>query len=250
MYDQLIAAFRLDNTPLLAISALTFLFGYLEYVYSFALTFREKRAPYPVWMHTFYLAHDSTWALLMLKAAAAHDWNWFLTATGVALMIWNVFEIINIYLAVTIERQDVWGEFHRGEVSLGSALLSVVLQVAAFYCIVNILIGFMGAGSVLQWFLFTNMLIAAVPGVLWMKRGARDNSRTGASMGLAILILVATVNTFLPCSMWVQAMPEVFDVPWFYASGVVFTAIAAFHLYTLAKLPPKPRQPGKRKPIW
>src|SRR3546814_4699619 len=93
-------------------------------------------------------------------------------------MIWNVFEIINIYLAVTIERQDVWGEFHRGEVSLGSALLSVVLQVAAFYCIVNILIGFMGAGSVLQWFLFTNMLIAAVPGVLWMKRGARDNSRT------------------------------------------------------------------------
>src|SRR3546814_12428403 len=75
----------------------------------------------------------------------------------------------------------------------------------------------MGAGSVLQWFLFTNMLIAAVPGVLWMKRGARDNSRTGASMGLAILILVATVNTFLPCSMWVQAMPEVFDVPWFYA---------------------------------
>src|SRR3546814_4680011 len=92
------------------------------------------------------------------------------------------------------------------------------------------------------------MLIAAVPGVLWMKRGARDNSRTGASMGLAILILVATVNTFLPCSMWVQAMPEVFDVPWFYASGVVFTAIAAFHLYTLAKLPPKPRQPGKRKP--
>src|SRR3546814_4661769 len=71
------------------------------------------------------------------------------------------------------------------------------------------------------------MLIAAVPGVLWMKRGARDNSRTGASMGLAILILVATVNTFLPCSMWVQAMPEVFDVPWFYASGVVFTAIAA-----------------------
>src|SRR3546814_13568376 len=123
MYDQLIAAFRLDNTPLLAISTLTFLFGYLEYVYSFALTFREKRAPYPVWMHTFYLAHDSTWALLMLKAAAAHDWNWFLTATGVALMIWDVFEIINIYPAVTIERPDVRGEFHRGEVSLGSELL-------------------------------------------------------------------------------------------------------------------------------
>src|SRR3546814_15061534 len=101
-------------------------------------------------MHTFYLAHDSTWALLMLKAAAAHDWNWFLTATGVALMSWNVFTSINIYLAVTIERPDLLGEFHRGEVSLGSALLSVVLQVAAFYCLVNILLGSMGSGSVLQ----------------------------------------------------------------------------------------------------
>src|SRR3546814_12970671 len=101
-------------------------------------------------MRKFYLAHDSSWDLLMLKAAAAHDWNWFLTATGVALMIWNVFEIINIYLAVTIERQDVWGEFQLGEVSLGSALLSDVLQMAAFCCIVNILIGSMGAGGVLK----------------------------------------------------------------------------------------------------
>ena len=250
MYEQLIAAFRLDNVPLLAISALTFLFGYLEYVYSFALTFREKKAPYPVWMHTFYLAHDSTWAVLMLKAAASHDWNWFFTATAIALMIWNVFEIINIWMAVTIERQHVFGAFFPGKVTLGDALLSVALQVAAFYCVVNILIGFMGAGSILQWFLFTNMLIAAVPGVLWMQRGRKYKNREGASMGLAILILVATINTFLPCSMWVLAMPQVFDTPWYYITGVVFTAIAAYHVYALAQLPPKPRQHGQRRPIW
>jgi len=250
MYDQLIAAFRLDNVPLLAVSALTFLFGYLEYVYSFALTFRERKAPYPVWMHAFYLAHDSTWAVLMFKAAASHDWNWFFTATAIALLIWNLFEIVNLYLALTLERQDIWGDFFPGKVTLGNALLSVVLQVAAFYCVVNILIGFMGTGSILQWFLFTNMLIAAVPGVLWIKRGRQTNSRAGASMGLAILILIATINTFLPCSMWVQAMPDVFDVPWFYLTGVVFTAIAAFHVCALSRLPPKVPVPGQRKPIW
>lgn len=124
------------------------------------------------------------------------------------------------------------------------------LQLAAFYCLINILIGFMGEGSILQWFLFTNMLIAAVPGVLWMKRGRRDNSRTGASVGLAIVILIATINTFLPTSMWVQAMPEVFHTPWYYITGVVFTAIAAYHLYMLAKLPPKQRLPGEKRPIW
>jgi hypothetical protein len=212
MYSQLIAAFRLDNTPLLAVAALTFLFGYLEYVYSFALTFRERKAPYPIWMHTFYLAHDSSWAVIMFGAAASHQWNWFFIATACALAIWNIFEVINIYMAVTVERQDVFGDFYPGKVTLGNALVSVALQLAAFYCLVNILIGFMGIGSILQWFLFTNMLIAAVPGVLWMKRGRKDNSRAGASMGLAILILLATINTFLPSSMWVQAMPEVFNV--------------------------------------
>lgn len=250
MYDQLMAAFRLDNTPLLAITAVTFLFGYLEYIYSFALIFREKKAPYPIWMHTFYLAHDSSWAIILFMAAASHEWHWFFTATAIALLVWNIFEIINIYMVITVERQEVFGEVFSRPVTLGNALLSVGLQLAAFYCLINILIGFMGQGSILQWFLFTNMLIAAAPGVLWMKRGRRDNSRTGTSMGLAIVILIATINTFLPTSMWVQAMPEIFDTPWYYVSGVVFTAISAFHVYTLAKLPPKPLVRGQKRPIW
>jgi hypothetical protein len=249
-YAQLMSAFRLDNTPLLIVAGITFLFGYLEYVYSFALMRREHRAPYPVWMHTFYLAHDSSWAVIMLVAASRHDWYWFFTACGIALMIWNCFEMYNIYKAVTIERQEIWGDYYRGEVSVRQAVLNVTLQVAAFYTLVNILIGFMGAGSIMQWFLFTNMLIASAPGVLWMRRGARENSRRGTSMGLAILILIATVNTFLPTSMWVLAMPEMFDTPWYYVTGVVFTAIAVFNLYHLSKLPPKDRLAGQRKPVW
>ncbi|MEV6348039.1 hypothetical protein [Actinoplanes sp. NPDC051851] len=238
-YDELMRVFTLDNTPLLVVSAITFLFGYLEYVYSFALMWKEHRAPYPVWMHTFYLAHDSSWAAIMLWTAAHHGWNWFFTTCGVALMIWNFFEVFNIWKAITVERQEIWGDYHRGPVSTRYAAFNVAVQVAAFYCLVNILIGFMGAGSILQWFLFTNMLIAAAPGVLWARRGVRDGSRRGTSMGLAILILIATVNTFLPSSMWVLAMPEVFDKPWYYVTGVVFTLIAALNLYQLSRLPAK-----------
>jgi len=57
-------------------------------------------------------------------------------------------------------------EYYGDEVSLRQALINVVLQLAAFYCLINILIGFVGQGSILQWFLCTNMLIASAPGVL------------------------------------------------------------------------------------
>ncbi len=250
-YDQLIDAFTLDNWPLLISAAVTFLFGYLEYIYSFALIRREKRAPYPVWMHTFYLAHDSTWAVIMLVAASRYEWNWFLTTVGIALIVWNLFEVYNIYKVLTIERQEVFGGVVKGEVTLGQAVLFVVIQLAVMYTFVNILISFMGPGSILQWFLFTNMLIAAAPGVLWMKRGAQEDTRYGASLGLGIVILLGTINTFLPgANMWVLAMPEVFSTPIYYLTGVVFVAIAAFNLYNLTRLPAKTPTAEIPRPVW
>jgi FtsH-binding integral membrane protein len=130
------------------------------------------------------------------------------------------------------------------------AVVNVLIQLAIFYCLINILIQFMVEGSILQWFLFTNMVMAAGPGILWMKRGKMSGSREGASIGLALLIVAATVNTFHPVSMWVLAMPEVFNTPWYYISGVVFTFVAAFNAYQLAKLPPKNQVSQQKRPIW
>ena len=56
-------------------------------------------------------------------------------------------------------------EYYGDEVSLRQALINV------------------GQGSILQWFLFTNMLIASAPGVLWMKRGARPIHAKGPLKG-------------------------------------------------------------------
>jgi hypothetical protein len=61
-------------------------------------------------MHTFYFAHDSIWCIRLFLAASEHDWNWFLTGTSAALLVWNGFEGCNLYMTVTVERQDIWGK--------------------------------------------------------------------------------------------------------------------------------------------
>ena len=250
-YDQLMDAFTLDNTPLLIAAAVAFFFGYMEYIYPFLLMRREKRDPYPVWMHTFYLAHDSSWAVIMLLAASRNDWNWFLTTVGIALLVWNVFEVYSIWHVLTVERQHVYGDYVKGEVTFGKAALLTGIQIPAMYALVWILIGFMGEGSIMQWFLFTNMLIAAGPVAFWLKRGATENSRSGLSMGLAVIILLGTINTFLPgANMWVLAMPEVFSTPVFYLTGVVFVSIAAFNLWKLSRLPKKVPTAEIPRPVW
>jgi hypothetical protein len=40
----------------LLVSAVAFGLGYRVYVYCILPLARERRSPYPVWMHTFYLA--------------------------------------------------------------------------------------------------------------------------------------------------------------------------------------------------
>lgn len=96
-------------------------------------------------------------------------------------------------------------------------MINIFVQLAAFYAIVNLVIAYIGEGS---------------------------------SVGLAIVILLGTINTFLPAGMFVLAMPDVFGAPWFYIAGAVFTAIAAVSLYRVARFPSKPRIEGVKRPIW
>lgn len=244
--DEVMRAFSLDNTGLLAVAAFTFFLGYMEYIYSFRLVLREKLAPYPMWMHTFYLAHDFTGALVFYSLARHNDFFWFFAATSVALLIWNCFEIYNIYKGITLERQEIWGAYHTEPVTVPQAFLSTIGQILLFVAIVNLGRMYMADVSMLKWFSITNMVMAVAPGFLWARRKTRD----GASLGLAIVILVATVNTFLPgINMWAQVSPY-FHQPWYYAMGVVCIGFAVRNLVVLLKLPAKTRTEGAKRPIW
>lgn len=246
MYEEVISAFTFSNVPLLVVAGLAFALAYWQYIYSFRLVRREHKDPYPIWMHTFFLAHDSSWAVILLFAAPRYHWHWFLTATPIALFVWTLFEVFCIYKAVTVERQEIWGGYFGDDVTARQAVGNILVQLAVFYGVINLLIVFMGEGCVLQSFALTGVVIAIAPLMPLLRRGSRD----GCSIGLAIVTLAGTVLNFLPVGMFVTALPEVFNTPWFYITGVVVSGIAAWNVIAVASMPKKVPLAGQGRPIW
>lgn len=245
-------AFSQDNPQfilLIVIATFTFFIGYMEYVYSFKLVRKEKSAPYPIWMHTFYFAHDSMGAIVFAMAAKATGGFWFFTVASVALVIWNLFEVFNLYKAIFVERQDIWGHLHEEEVTVKEALTRVIGQIVVFIGVVNLFRVFMNDPYMFKWFIFTNILIAIVPGLYWEKR----KTQIGASYQLAIVILIGTVNSFLPSNMWAMASDyfSISNNPWFYLIGIVSIGYSIRNLVVLKRLPKKAKfmNDGK-KTVW
>ena len=70
------------------------------------------------------------------------------------------------------------------------------------------------------------------------------------SMGLALVILAGTINNFLPCSMFVTVLPDVFNHPWYYITGAIFTAIAVGNVLIVKGKPEKKADSMGKKSIW
>lgn len=244
--DQFMHAFSFANPHIgfnLTIAGLTFLFGYLEYMYSFALVIKEHSAPYPLWMHTYYFAHDSMGALVFAIAAMQHQNFWLFWGASGALIVWNFFELFNLYKAITVERQAIWGP-----VSVWQALGQVIIQILLMVTVVNLFRIFMHDPLMFKWFIFTNVVMAVAPGYYWKQRG----TRVGASRGLAIVILLGTINNFIPNNMWALASPmfSFKNNPWFYLVGIMAIAFAVRGLLIYNRLASKPKQLGKHHSVW
>lgn len=233
----------------LAIAALTFFFGYMEYIYSFKLVRREKSAPYPVWMHTFYFAHDSMGVIVFALAAKASGGFWFFTLASIALLIWNLFEVYNLYKCIYVERQEIWGHLYDGAVTVKEAWIRVITQIIMFVGVVNLFRVFMEDPLMFKWFIFTNVLIAIAPGFYWEKR----KTQIGASYKLAIVILLGTINSFTPANMWVLTS-NYFSFeqnPWFYLLGIVSICFAVRNILVLKRMPIKPKKLADgTKTVW
>ncbi|ETY75043.1 hypothetical protein [Lactiplantibacillus fabifermentans] len=233
----------------LAVAGITFFIGYLEYMYSFALVIREKSAPYPIWMHTFYFAHDSMGAIVFALTAHQYHNFWFFWAASIALMVWNCFEIFNLYKAIYVERDAIWGHLYAdGHTPLAAAWGRVISQIILMITIVNVFRVFMHDPLMFKWFIFTNVLIGVFPGLYWEQR----QTQLGASKGLAIVILIGTINSFLPTNMWALTSPMFTwtNNPWFYLMGVVAVIYAARAVWQYDRLPKKPRSLNGKKTIW
>jgi hypothetical protein len=245
MTEEIVRSYS-NNSTLLLLSAFTFLIGYVEYIYSFRLVLREHSAPFPLWMHTFYFAHDLTGAIVFFQLARSHHYFWFFTMSSVALLVWNGFEIFNLFMAVKVERQAIWGRTGDEPVTVCDAIGRIAGQIVLMAVLVNLGRVFMNDEVMFKWFALTNVVMAIGPGMLLSAR----RSRKGSSVGLAIVILIGTINTFLPpgYGMWTTATPY-FDQPWFYLAGVVISIIALRNLLLLLSFPAKSKIDG-RNPIW
>jgi hypothetical protein len=242
MIEQLIQAYS-GNTRLLLLSGVTFACGYIQYIYSFRLVLRENKAPFPVWMHTLYLAHDATAAIVFFALAREHQWFWFFSLTAIALFIWTLFEVFNLYMAIKVERQDIWGAYQVQAITSGQALCRILLQLMIMIVVVNLLRIFMADEAMFKWFALSNVVMAVGPGMLWRQR----QSREGSSLGLALVIVFGTAWTFLPpgLGMFTTALPGIFDQGWFYLTGVAVTLVALNNLIMLIRFAPKTHKGGK-----
>ncbi len=221
-------------TLTLGIAGLTFAIGFIEYIYSFLLVNREAKSPYNILMHSYYFAIDSMGIFVFATASHAVGGFWVFNAASIAEVVWTLFEVYNLVKCVYLEREDIWGN-----ISVADAWMRVCGWVLVMVPTVNLFRVFMNDPAMLKWYIFTNVLMGIMPGLYWEKRGTRE----GASFGLAIVILIGTVNSFLPNNMWslTSSYFSFSNNPWFYVTGIVAICFAIRTLFVYKKLPAKPK---------
>lgn len=229
----------------LCVAGLTFAIGFIEYIYSFRLVNREGKSPYNLLMHSYYFAIDSMGIFVFATASHAVGGFWIFQFAAVAEVVWTLFEVYNLVKCVYVERAEIWGK----DVTVRDAWWRVVGWLVVMIPTVNLFRIFMNDPAMFKWYIFTNILMGIMPGLYWEKRG----TQLGASKGLAIVIMIGTINSFLPTNMW-AAVSSYFSVqnnPWFYVVGVVAIAFSIRSLLVLHRLPDKPKVlPNGKKSIW
>lgn len=263
MLQQLFATYpNIDVTPQDFINALTpgmpgfgvtlttllitFLLGFLVYIYSFILVDREKSGPYPLWMHTFYCAADFMGIWVFLCAWLNYGHFWFFLLGVIGEVVWVFFELYCLMRACTYERTEIWG----ADATLKTAVLTCVMQVIIFFVALNLLRVELHDQTMFKFWIFTQVIICCAPGLFWERRG----TRIGACWQLNIVLILVAIMSFNPWNMWALICPQFFGVtanPWYYVVGAVtlFFAIRGCVVYT--RLPKKPATlPDGRKSIW
>jgi hypothetical protein len=251
--DDLLRNYDFSNPHIvrvLIVSAVAFAFGYAVYVYCILLFIREHRGPYPVWMHTFFLACDTTGTVFWFLLARGHDWFWFFAACSIAMLIWVCCESWSLYMVVKHERQETWGRYYHQPVTPRQAWNRIAAQYVWFLGVINLTNYFMGGrndAAMFKWYVWTNLIVAVGPMYLWAAR----KSRRGTSIGLAITVLLSIVATYLPSGygMWTTAS-SYFNTPWFYIAGIVATGYGIYNVLLLKSFPPKPARIEGRKTVW
>lgn len=225
-------------------------FAYLLYMMPPLIMRREKKNPYPIWMHTFFLACDSFGSVFWFILARNNDWFWFFSVYAVGMAAFCIIELFNLHYAVKYERQEAYGNLFDEPVTKRNAYGIIAALYLLFFVLTASVSRFMGGiedASLFKFYTWTNYLTVYGPMLLLYKR----RSRVGTSVLFHILILCGCIITYLPPGLgFSTTMSSYFHEPWFYITGIVTTGFAIFNLLYVLRLPAKPKMIDGKKTIW
>ena len=214
---------------------LAVIFGLLVYIIPIILTEKDKVGPYPLWLHTFYFAADFMGIWVFLDAWLKYDHFLLFLLLAIGEAIWVGMETYSLQRAVTYEK-DI--NFKPGT-PMKKMLRDIVIQVICFYVGLNFLRFELHDSTMWKFWIFTQVLITIVPGLVMEKR----DTRKGYNLWLHIVLICVALVSFNPwCNMWVCIAPDFFSLqenPWYYIMGVICLYFAVRGLVLYTKLPEK-----------
>lgn len=243
MVTQYIWGFSPDNPQFVGIlvaALIAFLIGYVEQFLSIIMIRKEKHGSFSMPMNTFYLAHDFLTGVVFLYLGFYNHFFWIFMVLGIGMFIWNFTEIIDMYDYCYHNREETFHGIFFDELTPKKCIVECIAQTIGFTVFILLMIVLMDDPTFIKWFMITNIVIAVCTGYYWSK----NKVVWGTSKILAIVILVGTINTFLPVGLgwWTTLYPNVFDTPLFYLVGVVSVCFALRNVYIVfKKLPAKPK---------
>lgn len=224
--------------------------AYLIYMMPPIIMMREKKNPYPIWLHTFYLACDSFGVGFWYILAKQNDWFWFFCVYSVGMFVFCLMELFILYQSVKHERQEAYGDLFDKPVTTRNAYSIIFAQYVIFFSVIALNARFMGGledAALFKLYTWTNYLTVYGPMLLLYKR----KSRIGTSVLLNIMLLLGAIVTYLPPGLgFSTTMSAYFDEPWFYIAGIVTTIVAVYNLVYVLKLPAKPKILDGKKTVW
>ena len=214
---------------------LAVIFGLLVYIIPIYLTEKEKLGPYPLWMHTFYWAADFMGIWVFLAAWLHYDHFPLFLLLSIGEAIWVCMETYCLQRATTYEKDIAF----RPGTPKKEMIRTIVIQVLCFFVGLNLLRVELHDEAMWKFWIFTQVLITIVPGLVLESRGYRK----GNNLWLHIVLICVALVSFNPwCNMWLAVSPEYFSLsanPWYYIMGVVCLYFAIRGLVVYAKLPKK-----------
>lgn len=244
--------FTAANIPCIIAYVLVMTGGFLVWFPGFSCCLREKRSPYPIWMHCWYISGDFLGTIFFWYLAVQYDFFYVFVIFGIGLPLWMCLEAFNIYQAIKNEKEEQFQLYYANPVTSNQAWSRVVAMViffTSFNLLVYVLLGGIENAPLFIVYPFTNFILSTGPMALWNQRAAKG-TRYGNSVILQIIILIEIILTILPPGFgWWTTVSPAFDNPFYYAFGVICVIFSINNLKNLLKLPPKEPINGK-KCVW